>query len=40
MNLVIKRKYFSKDYIVGDVYLDDRDSTFIGNSLEPSLSTI
>lgn len=40
MNLVIKRKYFCKDYIIGDVFLDDKENTFIGNSLEPSLSAL
>ena len=38
MNLIINRKYFGKDYIIGDVFLDDRENTFVGNSLEPSLS--
>lgn len=37
MNIIIVRKFFSKDYIIGDVYLNNEKS-FICNSLEPSLS--
>lgn len=37
MNLIIKRKYFCKDYIIGDVFLNN-EKTFLCNSLEPSLS--
>lgn len=37
MNIIVERKYFCKDYIIGDVYLNN-DKTPICNSLEPSLS--
>lgn len=37
MNIIVERKYFCKDYIVGDVYLENKH-TFVCNSLEPSLS--
>lgn len=37
MNIIVERKYFCSDYIIGDVYLQNK-STFVCNSLEPSLS--
>lgn len=37
MNVIIKRKYFCKDYIIGDVYLNN-ENTPVCHSLEPSLS--
>jgi hypothetical protein len=37
MNIIIKRRYFCKEYIIGDVYLNN-ESTPVCNSLEPSLS--
>lgn len=37
MNIIVVRKYFCKDYIIGDVYLNN-DKTPICNSLEPSLA--
>lgn len=36
MNIIIKRKYFCKDYIIGDLFLNNED-TFVCNTLEPSL---
>lgn len=36
MNIIIERKFFCKDYIIGDVYLENK-YTFVCNSLEPSL---
>lgn len=39
MNIFVVRKYFCKDYIIGDVYLNN-EKTFICNSLEPSLSSV
>lgn len=37
MNIIIKRKYYCNDYIIGDVYLNNC-YTPVCNSLEPSLS--
>lgn len=37
MNIIIKRKYICKDYIIGDVYLNN-ENTPVCQSLEPSLS--
>ena len=37
MNLIIKRKYFCKEYIIGDLFLNN-ENTFVCNTLEPSLS--
>lgn len=37
MNIIIKRKFYCKDYIIGDVYLNN-DNTPVCHSLEPSLN--
>lgn len=39
MNIIIVRKFFCKDYIIGDVYLNN-EKTMVCNSLEPSLSAV
>ena len=39
MNIIIVRKFFCKDYIVGDVYLEN-ENTFVCNSLEPPLVAV
>lgn len=38
MNIIIKRKFFCKDYIIGDVFLNN-ENTPVCHSLEPSLSS-
>lgn len=37
MVIIVERKFFGKDYIVGDVYLNNK-SSMLCNSLEPSLT--
>jgi hypothetical protein len=37
MDIIIKRRYFCKEYIIGDVFLNN-EATPVCNSLEPSLS--
>ena len=39
MTIIVVRKFFCKDYIIGDVYFNN-EKTLICNSLEPSLSAV